>query len=65
MLYTIILIAFGIYIGQEYETMPSVKTMVSSSIEYFNTLNIGNVKQEQTKTMMDNIFELLSKMSKK
>lgn len=63
MFYTFILIAFGIYIGQEYESVPSVKTIVSSGVEYFKSLSIENTTPtpEQSKTMLDMILSILSK----
>jgi hypothetical protein len=63
MIYTIVLIAFGIYMGQEYDSIPSVKTLVSSSVEYFKSLSIENTAPtpDQSKTLFETILNILSK----
>lgn len=35
MFYTLACVCFGIYIGQEYPMIPSLKSMVSECVQYF------------------------------
>jgi uncharacterized protein YqgC (DUF456 family) len=37
MIYTVVTLAIGIYIGQEYPLLPSIKLLGLSFLEYLNT----------------------------
>jgi hypothetical protein len=37
MIYTIVVLLFGVYIGQEFNSLPSIKALSSSALEYFQT----------------------------
>jgi hypothetical protein len=57
MLYTIFVLSFGVYIGQEYENVPPIKLLVNSALVYL-TNYLGSIEQDPPK--IPSWYELLS-----
>lgn len=48
MFYTFIIFAFGMYVGQEYTLLPSVRIMLERAITYVNEQNLQFQAQQTT-----------------
>jgi hypothetical protein len=55
MLYTIFVFTLGVYVGQEYPNVPSVKTTFNKTMEYLNNTPTQNIEENKYRSILDTI----------
>lgn len=63
MFYTLFIFTLGIYIGQEYSTVPSVKLYLHNALEYIKKYEVDSQQSTQPETIIN--FEKLTQFFKK
>jgi hypothetical protein len=57
MIYEFILVVFGIYMGQEYNNIPSINYLMNNSLKYMKEKNTENEIDKNIFTYLYNVFK--------
>jgi hypothetical protein len=64
MFYSILLLLSGIYIGQEYHTLPSVRLISITILNYLNNLKNNNENNNENNNYYNQLFSYFLKSNK-